>query len=169
MSAARAALSPSVASRAQRRTVTPLSSQLVISSLPMPPFTRSNTDVERDFEPIVLLASSPLLIVSRNGVPAKDLKQLIAWMRSNNAKVSQAHNGIGGTMHLCGLDMQKRASAQWQIVPYRGAAPALQDMMAEQIDVICTLPGSGLGLVRSGKLKAYAVAANTRLAAAPEI
>jgi len=126
-------------------------------------------DVEKDFEPIALLASSPLLIISRNGVPAKNLKELIAWMSSDSARVSQAHNGIGGTMHLCGLDMQKIAKTHWQIVPYRGAAPALQDMVAGQIDVICTLPGSGLELVRSGKLKAYAVSANTRLAAAAEI
>jgi tripartite-type tricarboxylate transporter receptor subunit TctC len=126
-------------------------------------------DVVKDFAPIALLAGSPYLIVSKNDVPAKDLKELIAWLTANHAKVSQGHLGVGGAMHLCGLDMQKVARTQWQMVPYRGAAPALQDLLGGQIDVMCPFPGSGLGLVRSGKLRAYAVAANTRLASAPEI
>jgi tripartite-type tricarboxylate transporter receptor subunit TctC len=126
-------------------------------------------DIVKDFEPIALLAGTPYLIVSNNGVPAKDLKDLIAWLTANHAKVSQGHVGVGGSMHLCGLVMQKVARTQWQMVPYRGATPALQDIVGGQIDVMCPLPGSGLGLVRSGKLRAYAVAADTRLASAPEI
>jgi tripartite-type tricarboxylate transporter receptor subunit TctC len=97
-------------------------------------------DVVKDFEPVTLLASSPFLIVTKNSVPAKDLRELIAWLEANHAKVSQGHNGVGGGQHLCGVDLQKKNGATWQFVPYRGAAPALQDVVGGQIDLMCPLP-----------------------------
>jgi tripartite-type tricarboxylate transporter receptor subunit TctC len=126
-------------------------------------------DLVKDFEPVGLLASSPYLIVTKNAVPAKNLKELIAWLKENRDKVSQGHNGSGGGQHLCGVDLQKNIGAQWQFVPYRGAAPALQDLIGGQIDLMCPLPGSSLAMVRSGRIRAYAVTANSRLAFAPEI
>jgi tripartite-type tricarboxylate transporter receptor subunit TctC len=126
-------------------------------------------DLVKDFEPVGLLASSPYLIVTKNAVPAKDLKELIAWLKANQDKISQGHNGAGGGQHLCGVDLQKNTGARWQFVPYRGAAPALQDLIGGQIDLLCPLPGSSLATVRSGRIRAYAVTANARLASAPEI
>jgi tripartite-type tricarboxylate transporter receptor subunit TctC len=127
-------------------------------------------DLMTDFEPVALVASSPLLVLAKNSVPAKDLKELIAWVKSNHDKVSQGHLGNGTLAHLCGLYMQKTAAAQWTFVPYRGAAPALQDLVAGQIDVICAAPGgAALPLARSGQIKAYAVMAGERLPSAPEI
>ena len=126
-------------------------------------------DVVKDFEPVVLLASSPFLIVTKNAVPAKDMKELIVWLKANQDKVTQGHNGAGNGQHLCGLDLQKRLGAKWPFVPYRGAAPALQDLVSGQYDVYCPLPGSALGLVRGGKIRVYAVASSTRLTSAPEI
>jgi tripartite-type tricarboxylate transporter receptor subunit TctC len=126
-------------------------------------------DVVKDFEPIALVASSPFLIVSKSAVPATRLEELTAWLKANQSKVSQAHNGAGGAQHLCGIDLQKRIGAQWQFVPYRGAAPALQDVAGGQIDLICTLPASPIGLMRAGKVKAFAVTAKNRLTSAPEI
>jgi tripartite-type tricarboxylate transporter receptor subunit TctC len=127
-------------------------------------------DLLTDFEPVALVASSPLLVLAKNSVPAKDLKDLLTWVKTNHDKVSQGHLGNGTLAHLCGLYMQKSAAAVWTFVPYRGAAPAMQDLVGGQIDVMCAAPGgSSLPLVQSGQIKAYAVMGGTRLANAPEI
>src|SRR5215212_1269646 len=127
-------------------------------------------DLMSDLEPVGLVASSPLLVLAKNSVPAKDLKELLAWLNANRDKVSQGHLGNGTLAHLCGLYMQKTAAAQWTFVPYRGAAPAMQDLVAGQIDVICAAPGgSSLPLAQSGQIKAFAVMSGSRLANAPEI
>jgi tripartite-type tricarboxylate transporter receptor subunit TctC len=127
-------------------------------------------DLTTDFEPVALVSSSPLLVLAKNSVPARDLKELLAWLTANHDKVSQGHLGNGTLAHLCGLYMQKTAAAQWTFVPYRGAAPAMQDLVGGQIDVICAAPGgSSLPLAQSGQIKAYAVMGATRLSNAPEI
>src|SRR6266700_3563497 len=121
-------------------------------------------DLLTDFE------TSPLLVLARNAMPAKDLKELIAWLKDNQGKVSQGHIGSGTLSHLCGLYMQATTGAAWTFVPYRGAAAALQDLTGGQIDLICAAPGGGsLPLARGGQIKAYAVMAPARLASAPEI
>jgi tripartite-type tricarboxylate transporter receptor subunit TctC len=127
-------------------------------------------DLLTEFEPVALLVSSPLLVLARNTMPAKDLKELIAWLKANHDKVSQGYIGSGTLSHLCGLYMQTTIAAQWTFVPYRGAAPAMQDLASAQIDVMCAAPGgSSLPLARSGQIKAYAVMAPARLTNAPEI
>jgi tripartite-type tricarboxylate transporter receptor subunit TctC len=127
-------------------------------------------DLLTEFEPIALLATTPLLVLARNTMPAKDLKELIAWLRASQGKVSQGHIGSGTLSHLCGLYMQTTAGTAWTFVPYRGAAPAMQDLTGAQIDLMCAAPGgSSLPLARGGQIKAYAVMAATRLASAPEI
>jgi tripartite-type tricarboxylate transporter receptor subunit TctC len=127
-------------------------------------------DLLTEFEPIALLAMSPLLVLARNTMPAKDLKELTVWLKANQDKVSQGHIGSGTLSHLCGLYMQSTAGATWPFVPYRGAAAALQDLTGAQIDLICAAPGgSALPLAREGRIKAYAVMAGTRLPSAPEI
>jgi tripartite-type tricarboxylate transporter receptor subunit TctC len=126
-------------------------------------------DVVNDFAPIILLASSPYLIVSKNAVPARDLKELIVWLKANKEKVSQGHNGIGGGQHLCGINLQKSIGAEWPFVPYRGAAPELQDLVAGQIDLLCGLAGSTLTFARGGQIRPYAVTAARRMGSAPEI
>jgi tripartite-type tricarboxylate transporter receptor subunit TctC len=123
-----------------------------------------------DLEPVALVASSPLLVLAKNSVPAKDLKELLAWLKTNHDKVSQGHLGNGTLAHLCGLYMQKTSAAQWTFVPYRGAAPAMQDLVGGQIDVICAAPGgSSLPLAQSGQIKAFAVMSGSRLPNASEI
>jgi len=124
-------------------------------------------DVVNDFEPVALLISGPVLIVSKTAVPAKNLKELMAWLKANHAQVAQGHNGSGGVQHLCGLELQRIAGEQF--VPYRGAAPALQDVVGGRVDVMCPSPASSLAMVQSGLLRAYAVTDATRLASAPDI
>src|SRR6202035_4225347 len=83
--------------------------------------------------------------------------------------VSQGHNGIAGGQHLCGINLQKSIGVQWPFVPYRGAAPELQDLVAGQIDLLCPLAGSALALALNGQIRPYAVTAETRMRSAPEI
>ncbi len=128
-----------------------------------------NYDVLNDFEPIALLPSYPFLIVSKNDVPAKTLPELIEWLKQNHQKVFQGTVGAGTIQHLCGLRMQERLGLKWSFIPYRGGAPAMQDMVAGQFDVMCTATGSFLPLVRNNQIRAYAVTAKTRMEAAPEI
>jgi tripartite-type tricarboxylate transporter receptor subunit TctC len=126
-------------------------------------------DVVNDFEPISLVMNGPNLIVSKNAIPATNLKELTAWLKANAKDVSSAHNGAGGTLHLCGLELQRVTGATWPFVPYRGAAPALQDVVGGRIDAMCTSPASSLPLIRGGLVRGYAITTNTRLASAPDI
>jgi tripartite-type tricarboxylate transporter receptor subunit TctC len=126
-------------------------------------------DVLKDFEPIALLASNPLLILAKNAMPAGDLKELIAWLRANPDKASEGTSGVGSVSHVSGVFFQNATDTRFQFVPYRGAAPAMQDLVAGQVDLMFDQVSSSLPYVRGGKIRAYAVTAKTRLASAPDI
>jgi len=126
-------------------------------------------DLLKDFEPIGLLASNPQVIVSKNDVPAKDLQELIAWLKSNPDKASQGTGGVGTAGHVAGAFFQKATGTRFHVVPYRGSPPALQDLVSGQIDLMIDQASSVLPHVRAGKIRAYAVAAKKRLDAAPDI
>ena len=126
-------------------------------------------DVVADLEPVALLPSYPFLLVTTNDVPAKDLKELAAWIKANPQKVLQGVVGAGTMQQLCGLSLQKMLAAKWQFVPYRGGTPAMQDLLAGQINFMCTATGSFLPLVRNGQIRAYAITAKQRMELAPEI
>ena len=126
-------------------------------------------DVFRDFEPVAMIASNPQLIVARKGVPAKDLRELIAWVKANRDKVSVAIGGFGSPSHVAAVYFQDIIGAKVQIVPYRGAAPAMNDLLAGHVDMMFDQAANSLPQVRVGTIKAYAVTASARLAAAPDI
>lgn len=126
-------------------------------------------DLLKDFEPVAMVASSPQLIVSRNAVPARDLKELIAWVKANQEKVSISTAGIGTAGHISAVYLQNVTGSKPLIVHYRGGAPALQDLLAGNVDMMIALASNFLPQVQSGKLRAYAVTARTRMAAAPDI
>jgi tripartite-type tricarboxylate transporter receptor subunit TctC len=126
-------------------------------------------DVFKDFEPVSLLSTNSYLIVAKNAVPANDLKSFIAWLKANPDKASEGTAGAGSPQHIGGLFFQQATGTRFQFVPYRGAAPAMQDLLGGQIDMIIDDPTSSLPQVRAGKIKAFAVTAKARLAAAPEI
>jgi tripartite-type tricarboxylate transporter receptor subunit TctC len=121
------------------------------------------------FAPIALLPSYPFILVSTNDVPAKTLKELVAWIKANPQKVLQGTVGSGTMQQLCGLSIEHMIGAKWQLIPYRGGPPAMQDMLAGQINFMCTATGSFLPLVRAGKIRAYALTAKARSEAAPDI
>jgi tripartite-type tricarboxylate transporter receptor subunit TctC len=126
-------------------------------------------DVYRDFEPVAMIATNPQLIVTKNAVPAKSLQELIAWVKANQDRVSVGTAGVGAASHVGGLYFQNSIGAKLQFIPYRGAAPAMQDLVAGQIDLMFDQASNSLPQVRGGKIKAYAVTAKARLPAAPEI
>jgi tripartite-type tricarboxylate transporter receptor subunit TctC len=126
-------------------------------------------DLLKDLEPVALVASNPQIVVSKNAAPAKDLKELLAWVKANQEKVSYGTGGAGTPSHISGVYFQKVTGAQVQIVHYRGSAPALQDIMAGHIDLMFDQAASSLPLIRGGKIRAYAVTSKTRLEAQPDI
>jgi tripartite-type tricarboxylate transporter receptor subunit TctC len=126
-------------------------------------------DLVKAFAPVVQLPAYPFLLVTNNAVPAKNLKELVAWIKQNPTKITQGTVGIGTAQHLCGLALQKALGVSWQLVPYRGGAPAMQDLLSGQINFMCTASGSFLPLVRAGQIRAYAITAKTRALSAPDI
>jgi tripartite-type tricarboxylate transporter receptor subunit TctC len=126
-------------------------------------------DLLKDFEPIALVASFPQLIIARASMPADDLAGLIAWLKANPDKASLGIPGVGSIAHVSGVFFQSTTGVRFQFVPYRGTPPAMEDLAAGRIDVMFDAPAPSLPQVRAGRIKAYAVMAKTRLAAAPEI
>jgi tripartite-type tricarboxylate transporter receptor subunit TctC len=126
-------------------------------------------DLLNDFEPIALIATQPFLIVGKKATPADDLKEFIAYLKANEAKISQGNSGIGTPSHVGGLLFQKAIGARFTMVPYRGAGQSLQDLVGGSLDVMLDTPALSLPQVRAGTIKAFAVAARARLAAAPDI
>ena len=126
-------------------------------------------DLLKDLEPVAMIASNPQLVVSKNAVPAKDLRELVAWVKANQDRVSVGTGGPGTPAHVSGVYFQNITGARFQIVHYRGAAPATQDLLAGHIDLMFDQAANALPQVRAGKIRAYAVTARTRVPAAPEI
>ena len=127
-----------------------------------------NVDYVNGFEPIAMVATNPEVIVSRLDFPAKDLKQLIAHVKANPGKVSYATGGAGTPSHIMaaafGTDV-----APLNVVHYKGAAPAMQDVIAGHVDLSFDQAATALNYVRVGKVRAYAITAKTRIASAPDI
>jgi tripartite-type tricarboxylate transporter receptor subunit TctC len=126
-------------------------------------------DVLKDLEPVALLASNPQMIISKNAMPANDLKGLIAWLKANPDKASAGTAGPGSVSHVAGVFFQRETGTRFQFVPYRGVNLAQQDLVGGQIDLLFDQAPSALPNVRAGKVRAYAVTAETRLDSARDI
>jgi tripartite-type tricarboxylate transporter receptor subunit TctC len=126
-------------------------------------------DLLNDFEPVALLSTGPYMLTARKAMPANDLKGLIAWLKANPDKATQGHGGTGLGGHIAGFFFQRETGTRFQFVPYRGAAPAIQDLVAGQIDMAITDPIAALPQVRAGTIKAFGVTTKTRVPSAPDI
>ena len=126
-------------------------------------------DLLKDLEPVIQIGSEPLLIVGRKSLPADDLKGLIAYLKANSDKASVGIAGVGATGHLTGISFQKETGTRFQFVPYRGNAPAMQDLLAEQIDFMIEPSSNFKALVGAGSVKPYAITGRTRLPSSPDI
>jgi tripartite-type tricarboxylate transporter receptor subunit TctC len=126
-------------------------------------------DLVADLEPVVLLPSNPMIIVSKNAVPAKSLKELLAWLKSRPQPATAGTAGAGSGTHIAGLAFEAASGVKLQYVPYRGTGPAMNDLVAGQIDVIVDQLSNSINQVRAGTIRAYAVTDAKRAEQAPDI
>ena len=122
-----------------------------------------------DFEPIGRATSGPMVIVTRNDFPARNLNEFVAYVKANGPKVSLAHAGVGSASHLCGLMMMNALNVKLNEIPYKGTGPALNDLMGGQVDILCDQTSGTVPSVKGGKIKAYASAGKARLPQLPEV
>src|SRR5438552_732320 len=126
-------------------------------------------DLLKDFEPVALLPNVPYWLVARKDLPPKDLRELVVWLKANADKAAAATTGAGSASHICSLYFQASTGTKFQLVPYRGGAPALQDVIGSQVDVMCDLAANSRPQVANGNIKAYAVMSKQRWFAAPDV
>jgi tripartite-type tricarboxylate transporter receptor subunit TctC len=126
-------------------------------------------DLLNDLEPVGLIGGNPQMVVSKTAVPAKNLKELIAWVKANEANVTFGTAGVGSGSHFSGLYFQSLIGTKARYVPYRGTGPAMQDLIAGNIDIIVDQASNAMPQVQGGKIRAYAVTANKRIAAGPDV
>jgi tripartite-type tricarboxylate transporter receptor subunit TctC len=127
-------------------------------------------DVRTDFEPVALLPANPYIVVSKKDLPAKDLGELVAWLKANPGKASAGTGGPGAGQHVSGVYFQKVTGTAFQFVPYRaGSSDIMRDLVAGHIDLTFDQAISALPYVRNGQVRAYAITGRTRLASAPDI
>ena len=126
-------------------------------------------DMVADLEPVVMLPSNPMVVVSKPALPAKTLKELIAWLKANESKATAGTAGAGSGSHIAGVYLQTLTGLKLQYVPYRGTGPALTDLVSGQIDIIVDQASNSMQQIRAGKIRAYAITDTKRLKAAPEI
>jgi tripartite-type tricarboxylate transporter receptor subunit TctC len=128
-----------------------------------------NYDVLNDFVPISLVTTESIAIVGRKSMPVNDLKGLISWLRANPGKASAGTTGPGGVGHVVGVFFQQQTQTKFEFVPYRGLAPAMQDMIAGQIDIMFDTAANSVPQVRAGNVKGFAVTAKARLPGLPDL
>jgi tripartite-type tricarboxylate transporter receptor subunit TctC len=126
-------------------------------------------DFLKDFEPVALVATQPFFIDARKTMPATNLKELVAWLKANSDKATMGTSGVGSPSHVAGVLMENLIGVKWQMVSYRSAGLATQDLLAGITDIQLDTPAVSLPHVQSGDLKAYAVTAKDRIAVAPDI
>jgi tripartite-type tricarboxylate transporter receptor subunit TctC len=132
-------------------------------------YQRLPYDLLKDFEPLSLLTDAPFFLAGKKTLPPDDLKGLIAWMKANPGKPTFGNGGNGSISHISGLLFMRITGTAAQVVPYRGNAPAMQDLVAGQIDMMIADPVTGVPQVRGHNIKAYAVTAKNRLSTASDI
>jgi tripartite-type tricarboxylate transporter receptor subunit TctC len=130
---------------------------------------RLDYDVAKDFAPIALCADIPVVLVAKKTIPANDLRGFISWLKTNPGTASMGTVGAGSPAHLLGIILQRETGARFALVPYRGAAPMVQDVVAGQIDMTFTNTATALPFIRDGSIKALGVTSLKRMEAAPEI
>ena len=126
-------------------------------------------DVVNDFEPIGLINDVPMTLVSKKDLPAKDFNELLAWIKANGKKVTFGNAGVGSASHLCGLLFMQAIQTELTPVPYKGTAPAMNDLLGGQIDLMCDQTTNTTSQIKSGKIKVYAVTTPTRLATMKDV
>jgi tripartite-type tricarboxylate transporter receptor subunit TctC len=122
-----------------------------------------------DFEPIGLINDVPMTIIGKPNFPAKDFKEFLAYIKANKQKVTYANAGIGAASHLCGMLFMSAIETDLLTVPYKGTAPAMNDLLGGQVDFMCDQTTNTTSQIKGGKVKAYAVTSKKRVPSLPDI
>lgn len=122
-----------------------------------------------DFEPIGLITDVPMTFIARGDFPAKDLKELLAYVKANKSKVTYANAGVGSASHLCGMLFMTAIDTELTTVPYKGTGPAMNDLLGGQVDFMCDQTTNTTSQIKGGKIKAYAVTTKTRVPSLPNL
>ncbi|HYC06132.1 MAG TPA: tripartite tricarboxylate transporter substrate binding protein BugD [Azospirillaceae bacterium] len=122
-----------------------------------------------DFAPVGLITDVPMTIVAKKDFPAKDLKELVAYVKKNPDKVTLANAGVGAASHLCGMLMMQALGVQLTTVPYKGTGPAMNDLVGGQVDLMCDQTTNTTSQIKGGAIKAYAVTTPTRVKSLPDL
>ncbi|HEU5276745.1 MAG TPA: tripartite tricarboxylate transporter substrate-binding protein [Xanthobacteraceae bacterium] len=126
-------------------------------------------DTLGDFEPVALVALSPMVMTASKAFPAGNLKEAIAWLAANPDKAVIGTAGVGSSPHIAGMFFEKETGTRLRFVPYRGVGPAMQDMLAGRVDLMIDLVANALPQLRAGNVKAFAVLSKNRLGVAPDL
>ena len=126
-------------------------------------------DLVTDFTPISLLPRNPYLVVAQKNLPPNNLREFMAYLKTNPGKVNMGHPGVGTGPHLLAIQLAHLAGGTMNYVPYRGSGPAMTDLIAGQIDLMVDQVQTSSGQVRAGTIKAYAIAAPARASSAPDV
>ena len=121
------------------------------------------------FEPIGLVTDVPMTLVARKDFPAKDVKELLAYVKANKAKVTYANAGLGSASHLCGMLFMTAIGTELTTVPYKGTGPAMNDLLGGQVDFMCDQTTNTTSQIKGGKIKVYGVTTKARLASMPDV
>ena len=126
-------------------------------------------DVVKDFEPVGMVVTQPLMLVGNNAFAPRTLRELLDWLKANPDKGSMGTSGVGSATHIAADFFRMETKSRLAFVPYRGGGPALQDLISGQINIKFELPANSLSLVRAGQIRAYAVTSRERLTSGPEV
>ncbi|MBC7452947.1 MAG: tripartite tricarboxylate transporter substrate binding protein BugD [Massilia sp.] len=121
------------------------------------------------FEPIGLVTDVPMTLVARKDFPAKDFKELLAYVKANKSKVTYANAGLGSASHLCGMLFMTAIGTDLTTVPYKGTGPAMNDLLGGQVDFMCDQTTNTTSQIKGGKIKVYGVTTKARLASMPDV
>jgi tripartite-type tricarboxylate transporter receptor subunit TctC len=120
-------------------------------------------DPLKDFEMIGLVTDAPMSVIARPDFPAKDFKEVIAYVKKNKDKVNYANAGVGAASHLCGMLLMSAIGDQMNTIPYKGTGPAMTDVLGGQVDLMCDQTTNTTSHIQGGKVKAYGVTTKTRV------
>jgi tripartite-type tricarboxylate transporter receptor subunit TctC len=126
-------------------------------------------DAMNDFEPIGLVTDGPMTFVAKKDFPPKDFKELLAYVKANKDRVTYANAGLGSASHLCGLLFMSTIDTHLTTVPYKGTAPAMNDLLGGQVDMMCDQTTNTTSQIKAGKLKVYCVTTKTTVASLPDV
>lgn len=126
-------------------------------------------DVVSDFDHLGRITDVPMTLVSKAGLPPKDIAEIVAWLKANQGKATYGHAGIGSASHLCMLMLMKELGIKMEGVGYRGTGPAMNDLLSGTFDVMCDQTTNTTGHIKEGRIKGYAVTTKVKVSSVPDL